>query len=342
MTIDEMAEELGVSKSTISRALSGKGRISDATRERICSYALRNGYAPRGYNSRGLVKTKNLGFVLPADAYTMSIPFFQECLIGVSEAALQLDYNVLIATRTEHDISGIRALVEKNKVDGIILTRSMEDDRAVKYLTEMNFPIGLTGTSPGENVIQVDSDNRAAAESMTSMLIGSGYQRFAVILGMMSITVNRRRQDGIRTAWEKNGIAAERQLMYTEFVKMELWDNMIEEIMNRRVECIICGDDVICTMIISRLQAEGYRVPRDIAVASLYNSTNLDCFSPSITTVNVSARVMGNVIGKQMIHYLNGSPYQSRTYLDYEILFRKSTSAAHSGKTAAETAKGIL
>ena len=329
MTIDKMAEELGVSKSTISRALSGKGRIGDATRERICSYASQNGYTPRGYSSRGMVKSRNLGFVLPADAYIMSIPFFQECLIGVSEAALQLDYNVLIATRTEHDISGIRALVEKNKVDGIILTRSMEDDRAVKYLTEMNFPVGLTGMNPRENVIQVDCDNRAAAESMTSMLIGSGYQRYAVILGMMSIGVNRRRQDGIRAAWEKNGIPAERQLMYTGFVKMELWDNMIEEIMNRRVECIICGDDVICTMVISRLQAEGYRVPRDIAVVSLYNSSNLDCFSPSITTVNVSAKTMGNVIGKQMIHYLNGSPYQRKTYLDYEILFRKSTSSVH-------------
>lgn len=329
MTIDKMAAELGVSKSTISRALSGKGRIGDATRERICSYASQNGYTPRGYNSHGLVKTRNLGFVVPADAYTMSIPFFQECLIGVSEAALQMDYNVLIATRTEHDISGIRALVEKNKVDGIILTRSMEDDRAVRYLTEMNFPVGLTGTSTKENVIQVDCDNRAAAESITTMLIGSGYQHFAVILGMMSINVNHRRQDGIRAAWEKNGIPPERQLMYTEFVKMEFWDNMIEEIINRRTECIICGDDVICTMIISRLQAEGYRVPRDIAVVSLYNSTNLDCFSPSITTVNVSAKTMGNVIGKQMIYYLNGSPYQRKTYLDYEILFRKSTSTVH-------------
>lgn len=325
MTIDEMARNLGVSKSTISRALSGKGRIGEATREKICSYASENGFTPRVYSNRGMVKTRNLGIVLPADAYVTSIPFFQECLLGVCEAAFQLDYNVLIATRTEYDISGIRVLVEKNKVDGMILTRSMEDDRALKYLTEMNFPVGMTGTTSKENVIQVDCDNRAAAESLTAMLIGRGYQRYAVILGSMSISVNRRRLEGIRSAWEKSSISEGRQLIYTGFDKMEFWDSLIGEIMNRKAECIICGDDVIGTMIISRLQAEGYRIPRDISIASLYNSSNLDCFSPSITTVNVSAKAMGNMIGKQMIYYLNGSRYQQKTYLDYEILFRKST-----------------
>lgn len=325
MTIDEMARELGVSKSTISRALSGKGRIGEDTRARICSFASENGFTPRVYSNRGLVKTRNLGIVLPADAYISSIPFFQECLLGVCEAAFQLDYNVLIATRTEHDISGIRLLVEKNKVDGMILTRSMEDDRALRYLTEKNFPVGMTGTSSRENVIQVDCDNRSAAESLTAMLVSRGYQRYAVILGAMSISVNRRRLEGIRSAWEKSSIQEERQLIYTEFDRMEFWDSLIGEIINRKAECIICGDDVICTMIISRLQAEGYRIPRDIAIASLYNSSNLDCFSPSITTVNVSAKAMGNTIGKQMIYYLNGNRYQRKTNLDYEILFRKST-----------------
>lgn len=325
MTIDEMAKELGVSKSTISRALSGKGRIGEDTRKKICSYASENGFIPRGYSNRGMVKTRNLGIVLPADAYVTIIPFFQECLLGVCEAAFQMDYNVLVATRTETDISGIRLLVEKNKVDGMILTRSMEDDRALSYLTEKKFPVGVTGTTFRENVLQVDCDNRSAAESLTAMLISRGYHRYAVILGGMSITVNRRRLDGIRNAWEKNGIAEERQLIYTGFDRMEFWDNLIGEIMNCKTECIICGDDVICTMMISRLQAEGYRIPRDIAVASLYNSSNLDCFSPSITTVNVSAKAAGNAIGKQMIHYLNGSPYQRKIYLDYEILFRRST-----------------
>jgi len=325
MTIDKMAKELGVSKSTISRALSGKGRIGEETRIKICTYAKEQGFTPRASKGKSKTLTRNLGVVLPADAYTTSIPFFQESLLGICEVAVQMDYNVLVTTRTESDISGIQALVEKRKVDGIILTRGMEEDLAVKYLSQILFPVGMIGSHPDGNVIQVDCDNRAASESLTAMLIGRGYRRFAVILGSMSISVNRRRYEGVLNAWERNGIIQEQQLVYSGCDQMEFWDNLIAEIMARKVECIICGDDVICTKITSRIQAEGYRIPMDISIASLYNSPNLNCFSPAITTVNVSAKTIGNLMGKQMIHYLCGEDCQKKIYLDYEILFRKST-----------------
>lgn len=325
MTIDEMAKNLGVSKSTVSRALSGKGRIGDSTKERICEYAEENGFVPRVGRKRNLTRTHNLGVVLPADVYITNSPFFQEGILGVCEAAIQMEYNVLITTRTESDISSIKNLVENKKIDGIILTREMEDDKAIKYLTEKAFPVGIMGIIPNDKVLQVGCDNRMASENLTSMLIGSGYRRFAVILGSSTFRVNRRRLEGIYDAWEKNGISTEQQLVYNVLEPMEFLDNLIVEIMSNKVECIICGDDVICTKVISRLQAEGYRIPKDIAIASLYNSSNLNCFSPAVTTVNLSPKAIGNMIGKQMINYLYGNEYQKKIYMDYEILFRKST-----------------
>ena len=100
---------------------------------------------------------------------------------------------------------------------------------------------------------------------------------------------------------------------------------MLNDIMSDKVDCIICGDDVICTRVMSRLQAEGYRIPRDISIASLYNSPNLNCFSPAITAINVSARLIGNMVGKQMIQQIRGQEYDRVINLDYEILLRKST-----------------
>ena len=332
MTIDEMARDLGVSKSTISRALSGKGRIGEETRQRIRNYAKENDFTPKTNIRLNRAQTRNIGIVISSDAYAASIPFFQDCLFGVCEAALLQEYNVLITTRTDYDITGIQTLVEKKKVDGIILTRSMEDDRALKYLTGLDFPVGVTGTCSNNNVIQVDCDNRAASESLTSILIGRGYRRFAMILGNLAYSVNRRRSEGVRNAIEKSGLIAEQQIFYTGFEKVDFIDNIIGEIMSRKVECIICGDDVICTKIMSRLQAEGYRIPMDISVASLYNSSNLNCFSPAITTVNISAREVGNVIGKQMINYLSGNEYVPKSILEYDILFRKSTIMTYNGR----------
>ena len=64
---------------------------------------------------------------------------------------------------------------------------------------------------------------------------------------------------------------------------------------------------------------------RDISIASLYNSANLNCFSPAVTAISVSARQVGNVVGRQLINSLRGEAYNAKTNLGYEILLRKST-----------------
>lgn len=323
MTLDQIAKELGISKSTVSRAISGKGRIGEATRRRVLSYVRSletqpgTKAAPSG--------TGNIGVVIPADVYTDGTPYFHECLLGICETASLMNYHVLITTGSGNDISGIRALVEGEKADGIILTRSLEEDQALRYLTGIHFPAGVTGSCEYEQVIQVDTDNQGAAESLTTLLINKGFRKFALILDDMTYHVNRCRYDGFCSALFRNNLSQEKQKIYTGAMQRELLDTILNDIISEKTECILCGDDVVCTRIMSRLQADGYRIPRDISIASLYNSTNLNCFSPAVTAVNVSARQIGNVIGKQMIQYLRGQEYSRKTMMDYEILLRKST-----------------
>ena len=171
MTFDDIARDLGVSKSTVSRALSGKGRIGEETRNRIIAYANHQKLEEEKEQKGEL--THNLGVVFPEDVYVNGNPYFHDCLLGICETAAILDYNVLLATGTAMDISKIRKLVEHKKVDGIILTRSLENDKAIEYLLKQNFPGGLTGLSEDERVIQVATDNASAAENMTSRLIST-------------------------------------------------------------------------------------------------------------------------------------------------------------------------
>ena len=123
----------------------------------------------------------------------------------------------------------------------------------------------------------------------------------------------------------KSGIPGEKQAYYVGALQVDLLDAIISDMVAKKVECVICGDDVGCTRLVSRLQAEGYRIPRDIAVASLYNSSNLNCFTPQITAINISARKIGNTIGKQMIQRLRGQDYETKVNMDHEILLRRST-----------------
>ncbi len=324
MTLDEIAHELGLSKSTVSRALSGKGRIGKETVELVRNFVKNIDHVAE---EKEISKnsTHNIGVVLPADIYYGGGAYFQNCLLGICEAASLFGYNALLTTRRQNDIYELQLLVENKRVDGIVLTRSLEDDKALQYLTDIQFPVAITGSCQYENVIQVDTDNEEAAEKMTSMLIGRGFRKFAFFVKDMRFIVDKKRYDGFCKALLKSGIPRQNQVFYYSAVKMEFLDSIISNLISQKVECVICGDDEVCTMIMSRLQAEGYRIPMDIAVASLYNSPNLECYSPAVTSVNISASQMGNMAGKQLIQCLLGRKYETRTMVDYDILFRKST-----------------
>lgn len=245
--------------------------------------------------------------------------------MGICEAAAAQNYNVLITNRTADDISAIKVLVEKKKVDGIILTRCLEDDAAVKYLTKKGFPTAMTGSCASNKVIQVDCDNFEAAKVLVKTLVQKGYERFAMVLGNMNYAVNSKRKNGFQEALKEQGLSMEQQLIFSNFEKADFLDNLIQELMRKKVECVICGDDVICTVLTSRLQSEGYRIPKDISVASLHNSSNLECFTPAVTTVNVDAKQLGRMVGIQMLNYLMGKAYQKSTCMEYELLLKKST-----------------
>jgi DNA-binding LacI/PurR family transcriptional regulator len=324
MTLGEIAQELGLSKSTVSRALSGKGRIGKETSDLVKNFVNNHDHAAR---EQEFVKTSthNIGVVLPADIYYGAGDFFQNCLLGICEEASMFGYNVLITTGKLHNISEMQSLVENRRVDGIILTRSLKEDKALQYLTDIHFPTALTGTCQYDEVIQVDTDNEGAAEKMTSMLIGRGFRKFALLVKDMNFVADKNRYDGFCKALLKNGISEQNQLFYNGSVKMEFLDSIIDNLIIQKVGCVICGDDEICTMIMSKLQSEGYQIPRDIAVASLYNSPNLECYSPAVTAVNVAAAQMGNMACKQLIQRLLNRKYETRAMINYDIIFRKST-----------------
>lgn len=326
MTIDEMAKELGVSKSTVSRALSGKGRIGEKTRKRILTFAMEHGEKGKICAKETVHDaTNSLGVILPADIYEDTHPFFQECLLGICETASKLGWHVIVAAATADDISQIRNLVEQHRVDGMILTRALREDKAAAYLTNLAFPLAMTGLCEQEGVIQIDTDNEAAAESLTGALIEKGFRRFALIVDDLSYCVNRNRYDGFHNALMKNGVPAGQQIVYTGNQSKERLDALIGLIMAQRAECIICGDDVICTRVMSRLLADGYRIPRDIAIASLYDSQNLNCFTPAVTAVKVMPRDVGNMAADQLIRRLQGKDYEWKNMMAYEVSLRRST-----------------
>ncbi|MGN1102014.1 MAG: LacI family DNA-binding transcriptional regulator, partial [Huintestinicola sp.] len=205
-SLDDVAKALGVSKSTVSRVLSGKGRISEETRKRVMQCAAEMNYQPNVIaRSLAQSKTFNIGVVLPYEKDLGEIPFFQNCLTGICETVSAMDYDVVVAMAAADDASQLDRIIRNRKVDGVILTRSVTDDPAIKLLKENDIPFVLIGSASDNSIVQIDIDHESACSELTTYLISSGCSRTALLLGSRSHNVNLSRYNGFVNAFAKTG-----------------------------------------------------------------------------------------------------------------------------------------
>lgn len=132
LTIDDIARELGVSKTTVSRAISGKGRISAATRERVHAYIETHHYKPNA-SAKSLAerRTCNLALVLPRDAALL-----QEALYAVTDEAFAHNHNVILCLSA----SQLLQTLDYRKADGVLLVCTAEKDPIVQMVIHRGIP----------------------------------------------------------------------------------------------------------------------------------------------------------------------------------------------------------
>ena len=153
ITISDVAEALGVSKTTVSRAISGKGRIGAATRKRVLEYIQEHDYKPNVI-ARGLAQSKtfNICVVMPGDYALVDLPFFQEAIMGIQEIAGMMEYDLLLCIGSGNDMAGLRRIIQNHKVDGVVLLRTMVDDPQVTFLQERRIPFVTAGSCKYKDV----------------------------------------------------------------------------------------------------------------------------------------------------------------------------------------------
>ena len=326
VTIKDIANMLGLSVTTVSRAISGKGRIGDETKLRVFRLCDELNYRPN-LLAKGLAnsRTYNIGVVLPADSNLTEIPFFQSCLLGICETAASMDYDVVVTTITEDNISLLKRLIDNHKVDGVVLTRSVVHDNAAAYLKEMGVPFVMIGSCEDDDIIQVDSNHFGGCEELTSVLIRSGCSHFAFISGNQNHIVNRNRYFGYRKALESHQISENSRLTFFDAMTKPFIDHAVDVIMQRRTDCIICTDDLICSRVLARLDQMKYQVPEDVKVASFYNSTFLENHNPPISALNINVKELGSMAGKRLIELIVHKEIPQKTLINYEILLKRST-----------------
>lgn len=326
MTIEDIAKELNISKTTVSRAISGKGRISDATRDRVMAYINAINYRPSAI-AQGLAKSKtmNLGFVMPGEADIVDMPFFQTCIWGVSSMAARMNYDVFISMVQENDISALVRLVENHKVDGVILGRTYTSDRAIDYLIEKDIPFVTVGSSDIPGVVQVDNNDEGGCTELTSLLLLKGMKRLALIGGNETHMVNINRLSGFRQGFEKAGVAIDESLIHMNVTNTYMVDNIVDGLLRQNVDCIIGMDDSLCGYILTKLAKEHVKIPTDVKVASFFNSSLLEHNQPSITSLQFDVAQLGMVSCMTLLNLIEKKPVENRKLMGYEVIMKEST-----------------
>ena len=326
ITISDIAEALGVSKTTVSRAISGKGRIGEVTRKRVLDYIEEHDYKPNVI-ARGLAQSKtfNLCVVMPGNYAIVDLPFFQEVIAGIQEIAGMNEYDILLCICQENDISNLERILHNHKVDGVVLLRTFMKDLQIELLTERQVPFVTTGSTAYRKVKQVDNDHQSACRELTSILLMRQMKRIALLGGNESHVVTQNRYRGYVQAHEQAGIALDEEFVYMNLESRAFIDRAVENALEKGADCILCMDDAICGQVLRKLRQEHVKVPQDVKVASFYNSSVLENNIPSVTSLTFDARELGMEACKNLLAQIDGEKVPERTLLSYEVVLKEST-----------------
>lgn len=326
ITIADVAEALGVSKTTVSRAISGKGRIGKETRERVLAYIEEHNYKPNVI-AKGLAqsKTYNLCVVMPGEYDVVDLTFFQECLFGIQEIAGNMEYDLLLSICQTNDISSLERIVANRKVDGAILMRTFVEDPQIEFLQKKGLPFVTIGSSNYQGVVQVDHNHKSACKELTSIILMKNLKKIALIGGDETHVVTQSRLRGFREAYDKMGMEVDESLLYLNLDNHILIDKVVKEALERKVDCILCMDDAVCSRVLKMLREQHIKVPQEVKLASFYNSTILENSVPSITSLSFNAKELGMVACRTLLDLVEGKEVKERTLLPYEVVLKEST-----------------
>lgn len=320
LTIADVAEHLGISKTTVSRAISGKGRVSEETRQRVQLYIDQMNYKPNVI-AKGLAqsKTYNIAVMLPADCDMQELPFFQNCMCGICEAAAARDYDVLSVYTTAGVLGGLERIISNHKVDGVVLTRTLVEDAAADYLKKRGIPVVAVGSSKDTSLIQVDHDHRSACRELTWHLLSQGIRKVGLIGGNESHMVTRNRYEGFADAFRMAGFPIDMNLVYFGAEKAQKIEQAVEELLEKKAECIVCMDDMICNYVMQKLRETDTNLLNIVKVASFYGGVSGSVLASQVETVEFDAKKLGSVTCNTLLDVIDGRQSAVKQLLPYKL-----------------------
>lgn len=326
VNISKIAKDMGISVSTVSRALSGNGRVSQETKQKISNYLLEKQLVPNIREKRYTdISTNIIAVTIPEEEDFAHLPYFQHILMSVYDFFSIRGYQVLPIKISSKNISNLKTAVEEHVMDGVIISRRVETIDEIELLKEHGVPFVVIGSIEDPEIMQVEADNERASYDLTSALLHMGYYKMAVMCADQRHPINIKRYKGIMDAHIENYQILDREFVFYGTDFNDIAELAVEKILAANIDCILCMDDNICLNVLRILQKNKIPVPQKIRVASLHNSKMLDAWCPGITCVNYDVDRLGKEAIRILYTFLTENRKFPRTIMGYEIQMKEST-----------------
>lgn len=316
-TLKELADQLGLSVPTVSRALNGYADVSEATRLRVARAAEAMGYRPNPI-ARQLrtQRTDTIGLIIPGARGQFADPFFLSFLDGIGTALREsgLDLLVTSAPPGPEEMETYRRWVEGRRVDGFIIGRTRVQDERVTYLSEAGIPFVCHGrTNAAKPYPYLDIDGRAGFYRATAYLLELGHTRIGFIGAPPEYQFAHHRLAGYLEAMQAHGLQPEADWIrpgnLTETSGAEVALTLLRR--DARPTALLCANDAMALGAVYAAQQLGLTVGADVSIIG-YDDIPVSRFiSVPLTTLRQPNREVGSRLVELLKARLAGAPAEA-------------------------------
>lgn len=280
MRLKELSEKLGLSQTTVSRALNGYPEVSQGTRVRVQEAARAHGYRP-SQTAQGLAtgKANAIGHIVPLGEHQMINPHFSDFIAGAGQSYSQLGFDMVLSVADPKDEEETyRRLSQTGRVDGFIVQGPTVEDPRIELLQSLGMPFvvhGRTGlnTTEGNGASEtfswLDVDNQSGFRRATEFLIDLGHRKIALLNGLEFMNFAHLRRAGYEDGLAAHGIDLDSSIMYSRDMSEPYGYEATAELLSlgdARPTAILTSSKLIATGAARALAEAGLTLAKDISI----------------------------------------------------------------------------
>lgn len=335
LTLEDIAKQAGVSRSTVSRVVNGYPNVREDVRKRVLEVIQNTGYHPNAA-ARTLASQRSwtLGLVLPHSvSFFFTDPYYPHLTKGIAQACNQYNYTLaLFLVGTKEDEEKIFPRVaRKGLLDGVLVQAGHHgDQQIIGLLVDSKMPLVVAGRPfRSDNVSYIDIDNVNAAHNAVRHLIQIGYRRIGTIAGPAHSTVGLDRKEGYLKALKERGRDVDEALIVEgDFTEAGGYYAM-QKLLSAKPDAVFAASDIMAIGAMRAAREAGLSIPKDVAFVGFDDLPIATLSDIQLTTVRQPVVQFGHKSVELLLDLIeNGLHPPRRIIMDTELIIRDSCGAA--------------